>query len=202
MSLWRRRRGRAACFAPGRKRGFGFRPACLVLREMHQPDGQTASTTTADTLCPCDTHPNSFVPDHTHPVHLSPPPRALPQAAAILKAEVYGIPRPDWASDAAAVASAASKVVVPEFKPKQGVKIETDPKVGGGEVGGFFWLQLDERVILNVLLCCVWYIILDASNTAAAAAVLSATPAGPAPVRLRTPPPQQPGLMTTASSTA
>jgi ubiquitin-activating enzyme E1 len=45
---------------------------------------------------------------------------------------VYGIPRPDWASDAAAVAAAASKVVVPEFKPKQGVKIETDPKVGRG----------------------------------------------------------------------
>lgn len=52
------------------------------------------------------------------------------QAGAILKAEVYGIPRPDWASDAAAVAAAAGKVVVPEFQPKQGVKIETDPKVG------------------------------------------------------------------------
>jgi len=51
------------------------------------------------------------------------------QAGAILKAEVYGIPRPDWASDAAAVAAAAGKVVVPEFQPKQGVKIETDPKV-------------------------------------------------------------------------
>jgi ubiquitin-activating enzyme E1 len=51
------------------------------------------------------------------------------QAAAILKAEVYGITRPDWASDQAAVAAAAAKVVVPEFKPKQGVKIETDPKV-------------------------------------------------------------------------
>lgn len=51
------------------------------------------------------------------------------QAAAILKAEVYGIARPDWASDQAAVAAAAGKVVVPEFKPKQGVKIETDPKV-------------------------------------------------------------------------
>jgi hypothetical protein len=53
------------------------------------------------------------------------------QAAAILKAEVYGIPRPDWASDVGAVSAAAGKVVVPEFKPKQGVKIETDPKVGG-----------------------------------------------------------------------
>jgi ubiquitin-activating enzyme E1 len=51
------------------------------------------------------------------------------QAAAILKAEVYGIPRPDWASDRAAVAAAVGKVVVPEFQPKQGVRIETDPKV-------------------------------------------------------------------------
>lgn len=64
-----------------------------------------------------------------------PPPRcpvpcfSIHQAAAILKAEVYGIPRPDWASDVSAVAAAAGKVVVPEFKPKQGVKIETDPKV-------------------------------------------------------------------------
>jgi ubiquitin-activating enzyme E1 len=43
---------------------------------------------------------------------------------------VYGIPRPEWAADAAAVAAAAAKVVVPEFVPKKGVKIETDPKVG------------------------------------------------------------------------
>jgi ubiquitin-activating enzyme E1 len=52
------------------------------------------------------------------------------QAGAILKAEVYGIPRPEWAADAAAVAAAAGKVAVPEFVPKKGVKIETDPKVG------------------------------------------------------------------------
>jgi ubiquitin-activating enzyme E1 len=51
------------------------------------------------------------------------------QAAAILKAEVHGVPRPDWATDLAAVAAAAAKVDVPEFVPKAGVKIETDPKV-------------------------------------------------------------------------
>lgn len=61
------------------------------------------------------------------------------QAAAILKAEVYGIPRPDWASDSAAVAAAVGKVVVPEFQPKQGVRIETDPKV---------WLQDYTTVVL------------------------------------------------------
>jgi ubiquitin-activating enzyme E1 len=57
------------------------------------------------------------------------------QAGAILKAEVYGIPRPEWAAGAAAVAAAAGKVVVPEFVPKKGVKIETDPKVTAAACG-------------------------------------------------------------------
>eukprot|EP00884_Botryococcus_braunii_P010809 jgi/Botrbrau1/1972/Bobra.0052s0015.1 len=49
------------------------------------------------------------------------------QAAAILRAEVFGIPRPDWAADAQKVVDAAAKVVVPKFVPKRGVTIETDP---------------------------------------------------------------------------
>ncbi|WIA10070.1 hypothetical protein OEZ85_010280 [Tetradesmus obliquus] len=61
--------------------------------------------------------------DAADPAHAS-----YVQAGAILKAEVYGNPRPEWAADAAAVAAAAGKVVVPEFVPKKGVKIETDPK--------------------------------------------------------------------------
>ncbi len=52
----------------------------------------------------------------------------LLQAGAILRAEVYGIPRPDWAADPAKVAAAAAKVDVPAFAPKAGVQIETDPK--------------------------------------------------------------------------
>lgn len=56
-------------------------------------------------------------------------PWLLAQAAAILKAEVYSIPRPEWAADTTAAAAAAAKVVVPDFVPKKGVKIETDPKV-------------------------------------------------------------------------
>ncbi|CAL5220461.1 g2482 [Coccomyxa viridis] len=50
------------------------------------------------------------------------------QAGAILRAEVYGIPRPAWAMDAAKVGEAAGKVHVPPFEPRQGVQIETDPK--------------------------------------------------------------------------
>lgn len=53
---------------------------------------------------------------------------AFVQAGAILRAEVYGIPRPDWAADPAKVAAAAAKVDVPAFTPKAGVQIETDPK--------------------------------------------------------------------------
>jgi ubiquitin-activating enzyme E1 len=68
------------------------------------------------------------------------------QAAAILKAEVYGITRPDWASDQAAVAAAAAKVVVPEFKPKQGVKIETDPKADNPAPSSF---GLDDDSVID-----------------------------------------------------
>lgn len=61
----------------------------------------------------------------------------LLQAAALLKAEVYGVPRPEWASSAAACGREADKVEVPEFQPRKGVKIETDPKVRltGGRPG-------------------------------------------------------------------
>jgi hypothetical protein len=69
----------------------------------------------------------TLAPPHPTPPH--PPP---PQAAAILKAEVYGVARPEWAGDAAAVGREAAKVEVPEFQPRKGVRIETDPKVGGG----------------------------------------------------------------------
>ena len=50
------------------------------------------------------------------------------QAAAILKAEVHGIPRSSYASSAAKVAEQAAKVPVAPFQPRKGVHIETDPK--------------------------------------------------------------------------
>lgn len=69
-----------------------------------------------------------------------PPPFA--QAAAILKAEVYGVARPEWAADTKACGAAAAKLDVPKFVPQKGVKIETDPKArldwgapGAGLVG-------------------------------------------------------------------
>ncbi len=53
------------------------------------------------------------------------------QSGAILRAEVFGIALPAYASDTKAVAQVAAKVDIPAFVPKQGVQIETDPKVRG-----------------------------------------------------------------------
>ncbi|KAG8093490.1 hypothetical protein GUJ93_ZPchr0012g20633 [Zizania palustris] len=49
-------------------------------------------------------------------------------AASILRAETFGIPIPDWAKNPMKLAEAVDKVIVPDFQPKQGVKIVTDEK--------------------------------------------------------------------------
>jgi ubiquitin-activating enzyme E1 len=49
-------------------------------------------------------------------------------AASILRAETFGIPIPDWVRDQKKLAEAVDKVMVPDFQPKQGVKIQTDEK--------------------------------------------------------------------------
>jgi ubiquitin-activating enzyme E1 len=62
-------------------------------------------------------------------------------ALATLRAEVYGLPRPVWHGDATALARVVAGVPVPAFQPRDGVKIETDPKAtkaadGGASSGG------------------------------------------------------------------
>ncbi|XP_024981571.1 ubiquitin-activating enzyme E1 1-like isoform X1 [Cynara cardunculus var. scolymus] len=47
-------------------------------------------------------------------------------AGSILRAETFGIPIPDWAKNPKKLAEAVDQVVVPDFQPKQGVRIETD----------------------------------------------------------------------------
>ncbi|PIA37529.1 hypothetical protein AQUCO_03000241v1 [Aquilegia coerulea] len=49
-------------------------------------------------------------------------------AASILRAETFGIPIPDWAKNPKKLADAVNKVIVPDFQPKEGVKIVTDEK--------------------------------------------------------------------------
>jgi len=77
--------------------------------------------------------PTPLVFDASDPAHAS-----LVQAAAVLKAQAYGIADvPSQALDlgkagAAFVAQQAAEVEVPAFVPKEGVKIEMDPKAEGG----------------------------------------------------------------------
>lgn len=49
-------------------------------------------------------------------------------AASILRAESFNVPVPDWATNPKKLAEAVGKVPVPEFAPKEGVKIVTDEK--------------------------------------------------------------------------
>ena len=51
-------------------------------------------------------------------------------AASILRANTYGIPIPDWASNSNSkrLANVVEKVHIPVFKPKEGLKIVTDEK--------------------------------------------------------------------------
>ena len=52
--------------------------------------------------------------------------QAFAQAAAILVAQMYKVPVPEWAGDAGQVAAKAAVVEVAPFQPKSGVKINTD----------------------------------------------------------------------------
>eukprot|EP00249_Psilotum_nudum_P022864 c28665_g1_i1 orf=405-3575(+) len=50
-------------------------------------------------------------------------------AASILRAQTYSIPVPDWVHNAKTLAEMVDQIQLPDFKPKQGVKIVTDEKV-------------------------------------------------------------------------
>jgi ubiquitin-activating enzyme E1 len=52
----------------------------------------------------------------------------LLMAASILRAESFNVPVPDWATNPKKLAEAVGKVSVPEFAPKEGVRIVTDEK--------------------------------------------------------------------------
>ncbi|KAG2427387.1 hypothetical protein HYH02_014607 [Chlamydomonas schloesseri] len=76
---------------------------------------------------------------------------AFVQAGAILRAEVFGIPRPDWASSAAKVAEVAAAVDIPAFVPRAGVQIETDPKADRSKPAAADKTHDDETVIEGLL---------------------------------------------------
>eukprot|EP00257_Ricinus_communis_P008710 XP_002526617.3 ubiquitin-activating enzyme E1 1 isoform X1 [Ricinus communis] len=49
-------------------------------------------------------------------------------AVSILRAEVFGIPVPDWVKNPKMFAEAVEKVIIPDFEPKKDAKIVTDEK--------------------------------------------------------------------------
>ena len=102
-----------------------------VAQLVHTFPEDAVTATGARFWSPPKRFPTPIVFDAADPAHAG-----LVQAAAILKAQVYGVPVPPAAADAAAVAAAAAAIHVPPFAPKAGIKIETDPKATAAAVGG------------------------------------------------------------------
>jgi len=68
-------------------------------------------------------------------------------AASVLRAETFGIPVPDWIRNPKMVAEAVDKVIVPDFQPREGVKIETDEKATNLSNA-----SVDDAAIINELI--------------------------------------------------
>ncbi|XP_045793864.1 ubiquitin-activating enzyme E1 1-like [Trifolium pratense] len=68
-------------------------------------------------------------------------------AAAILRSETFGIPIPDWVKNSRKVADAVDRVIVPDFQPKDGVKVVTDEKATSLSTASF-----DDANVINDLL--------------------------------------------------
>lgn len=68
-------------------------------------------------------------------------------AASILRAEIFGVPIPDWAKNPNKLAEAANNVMVPEFHPKKDAKIVTDEKATTVTAS-----SVDDGAIINELI--------------------------------------------------
>ncbi|XP_014489657.1 ubiquitin-activating enzyme E1 1 [Vigna radiata var. radiata] len=68
-------------------------------------------------------------------------------AASILRAETFGIPIPDWVKNTSKVAEAVDRVIVPDFQPKEGVKIVTDEKATSLSTA-----SIDDAAVINDLI--------------------------------------------------
>lgn len=122
------------CLASGRPTSFEHCVAWARLRfqdYFHDRVSQLIHTFPEDaatsTGAPFWSPPKRF----PHPVIVHPEDDAqmrLILAMATLRAEVYGVPRPAWHGDAAALARVLEGVHVPAFAPRDGVTVETDPK--------------------------------------------------------------------------
>lgn len=68
-------------------------------------------------------------------------------AAAILRAETFGIPIPDWGKNPKKLAEAVDSVIVPDFKPKKDAKIVTDEKATSLSSA-----SIDDAAVINDLI--------------------------------------------------
>ncbi|XP_057808186.1 ubiquitin-activating enzyme E1 1-like isoform X2 [Salvia miltiorrhiza] len=67
-------------------------------------------------------------------------------AAAILRAETFAIPVPDWVKSPAKLADAVDKVIVPDFMPRRDAKIVTDEKATSLSTA-----SMDDAVVIDEL---------------------------------------------------
>ncbi|XP_059668049.1 ubiquitin-activating enzyme E1 1-like [Cornus florida] len=67
-------------------------------------------------------------------------------AASVLRAETFGIPIPDWVKSPKKLADAINKVIIPDFQPKEDVKIVTDEKATSLSTS-----SMDDAVVINEL---------------------------------------------------
>ncbi|KAK2982725.1 hypothetical protein RJ640_025141, partial [Escallonia rubra] len=68
-------------------------------------------------------------------------------SASLLRAETYGIPIPDWATNPKKLAEAVDRVMVPEFQPRTDVKIVTDDKATSLSAA-----SIDDSAVINELI--------------------------------------------------
>ncbi|XP_022752921.1 ubiquitin-activating enzyme E1 1-like [Durio zibethinus] len=105
------------------------------------PEGSATSTGTPFWSAPKRfPHPLQF--SAADPSHLR-----FIMAASILRAETFGIPVPEWVKNLKTLAEAVGKVIVPDFQPKEGVKIETDEKATSLSTA-----SVDDAAVINELL--------------------------------------------------
>ncbi|XP_051130239.1 ubiquitin-activating enzyme E1 1-like [Andrographis paniculata] len=68
-------------------------------------------------------------------------------SGAILRAETFGIPIPEWVKSSEKLANAIDKVIVPDFLPREDVKIVTDEKATSLSTA-----SIDDAAVINELI--------------------------------------------------
>lgn len=68
-------------------------------------------------------------------------------ATAILRAETFGIPIPDWTKNPKEAAEAVDRVIVPDFEPRKDAKIVTDEKATSLTTA-----SVDDAAVINDLI--------------------------------------------------